>query len=243
MQEISQEVLNNLSNFISSSKNSDEALFSYVLKISIPSNLKFLNELVNQHSKLVYFSEPEKQNPFMAIGFLKELVPAGETKISSIERNFNKWKNRLFHNWNQFSIDEIPIIISSIKFDADKNSDKWNDYPPISFYVPKIILLNYNGNSYGIFNFIIKDKTQLEEINKEFKNEINLIMNLDYSKISANDKTTEISFNESFEEKQNWNTIFTEAQAKLHKNEIEKIVLSREKIFQVSSNTNWDSII
>jgi menaquinone-specific isochorismate synthase len=243
MQDILSSTINSLSRFISSSdRKNDGRLFSYAFKLNIPNQLQLLNRLESSYSKMIFFRQPNGKHSFIALGSVTELIPENETEISAIAKNFNKWKNEFINNWDDLGLNYVPIIVSAVKFDGKRNSEKWIDFPPLTFYIPEIILLRSEEESYCIFNFIFKDEKQVETILINLKEKLSSIINsngkIDYSPAS----TTEDVLKDSIEEKTNWNNLVEKARDILKNNQSEKLVLSRQKIFFISNHPDWNCI-
>ncbi len=243
MQDILTSAINNLSEFISSAGNKQKAsLFSYAFKLKISNQMQLLNSLGSSYSKMIFFRQPNGKHSYIALGSITDLIPEGKTNISAIAENFNKWKNDFINNWNDLDLKFVPIIVSAVKFDGKRNSEKWIDFPPLAFYIPEIILLRSEEESFCIFNFIFKDKKQVEIILKDFKEKLSSIINsngkIDYSPAL----TYEDVLNDSIEEKTNWNCLVVKTRAILKNNQLEKLVLSRQKIFSISNHPDWNFI-
>jgi len=243
MQNILTSAVNNLSEFISSSERiNDDKLFSYAFKLNLPDQLQLLNRLESPYSKMIFFRQPNGKHSFIALGFVTDLIPEGETGISAIAKNFYKWKNEFINNWDDLGLNYVPIIVSAVKFDGKRNSEKWIDFPPATFYIPEIILLRSEEESYCIFNFIFKDEKQVETILKDFKEKLRHLINLNGKIDYLPALTTEDILNDSAEDKSNWNKLVDEAKDILKNNQSEKLVLSRQKIFSASNHPDWDFI-
>jgi len=243
MQDILTSTINNLSQFISSSeRKNDGRLFSYAFRLNIPDQLQMLNRLESPYSKMIFFRQPNRKRSFIALGSVTDLIPEGETGISAITKNFNKWKNEFINNWDDLVLNYVPIIVSAVKFDGKQSSEKWNDFPSLTFYIPEIILLRSEEKSFCIFNFIFKDENHVKTILKDFKEKLSHILNLNGNVDQTPALTTENVLNDSAEEKSNWNKLVDEARDLLKNNLLEKLVLSRQKIFSVSNHPNWNFI-
>ncbi|NNG27915.1 MAG: hypothetical protein HKM87_10340, partial [Ignavibacteriaceae bacterium] len=235
--------INNFSEFISSSKrNNDCRLFSYVFKLNFPHQYHLIDELGTQNSKMIFFREPNGKQSFIALGSVIDLIGDGERKISSITKRFSEWKNKLINNWDNIDLNFVPIIVSAVKFDGKRNSEKWVDFPSITFYIPEIILLKSEEKSYCFFNFFLQDENQKEIILNDFKEKLSSIVNSsgkdDYPPSFTNDDV----LNELIEEKTNWNNLVDKAKGIIKNNQLEKLVLSRQKIFPLTNQLDWNFI-
>ncbi len=235
--------VNSFTEFISLSEgNNDGKLFSYAFKLNIPDQLQLLNELGIHNSKMIFFREPNQKKSFIALGSVFDLVDKSETKFSSLTKGFNEWRNKFINNWDDLGLNFVPIIVSAVKFDGKRNSEKWIDFPSLTFYIPEIILLRNEEESYCVFNFIFKDENNVETILKGFNEKLSEIVNsngkIDYSPTF----TTEDVLNDSIEEKTNWNKLVDKAKVIIKNNQLDKLVLSRQKIFSISNQPDWSFI-
>ncbi len=243
MQDIISSAINNLSEFISSSESRDDCrLFSYAFKLNIPDQMQLVNKLESHFSKMIFLRKPNGKQSFIALGSVIDLIPEGETEISAIAKNFDKWKNDFINNWDDLDLNFVPIIVSAVKFDGKRNSEKWIDFPPFTFCIPELILLRSEEESYCVFNFIFKDEKDVETILKDFNEKLSEIVNSN-GKIDCSPAfTTEDVLNDSMEEKINWNNLVVKAKDILGNTQLEKLVLSRQKIFSVSNQPDWNFI-
>jgi menaquinone-specific isochorismate synthase len=144
---------------------------------------------------------------------------------------------QLVSNWSDYDINNIPIISGGIKFDSEKSSDEWQDFRTIHFFVPQIIILQKENETFLIYNFLANSKINNEEILNNFTQAVSAIFNLDdeatVKKNIAYESNSEINNNKSL-----WNSIVTEAKKKLNR-DLKKIVLSRKIEFLVKDDIDW----
>ena len=243
MQDILTSAVNNLSEFISlAGRKRDGSLFSFAHQFNISDPLKLLNYLGNHSSNMIFFKESNRKQSFIALGSVVDLIDEGETRISSISENFVECRNKFINNWDDLNLNTVPIIVSAIKFDGKQNSDNWRDFPSLTFRVPEIILLQNEGESFCIFNFIIKDDNRIDLILKNFEEKLSIIANLNEKVEYLPAFTAYDVLSDSIDEKSRWNKLIDEAKNIIKNNKLEKIVLSRQKIFSVLNQPDWNFI-
>ena len=229
---------NDLYSFISKNEQNilDGSVVSFVLPINNINLIAKLNLINDNYDEFFFFEKFDEDYSFAALNCLIELS-SNKKDILSLENDISKIKSQLVSNWSDYNINNIPIISGGIKFDSEKSSDEWQDFRTIHFFVPQIIILQKENETFLIYNFLAKSKISNEDILNNFTQAVSAIFNLDdeatVKKNIAYESNIEINNNKSL-----WNSIVTEVKKKLNRN-LKKIVLSRKIEFLVKDDIDW----
>ncbi|MGB5893262.1 MAG: isochorismate synthase [Ignavibacteriaceae bacterium] len=233
-----QQAANDLYSFISENEQNiiDGSVVSFVLpvnKINLIAKLSVINDI---YDEFFFF---EKFDEGYSIAVLNCLIELSSNKkdILSLENDISKLKSQLVSNWSDYNINNIPIVSGGIKFDSEKSSSEWDNFRAIHFFVPQIIILQKEDETFLIYNFLANSKINNENIVINFTQSVSAIFNLDdegtVKKNIAYESNSEINNNKSL-----WNSIVTEAKKKLNR-DLKKIVLSRKIEFLVKDDIDW----
>ena len=229
---------NDLYSFISKNEQNilDSSVVSFILPINKINLIEKLNVINDTYDEFLFFEKFDECYSFAALNCLIELS-SNKKDILSLEHDISKLKSQLVSNWSDYNINNIPIISGGIKFDSEKSSEEWNDFRTIHFFVPQIIILQKEDETFLVYNFQANSKINNDNIVINFTQSVSAIYNLDdegtVKKNIAYESNSEINNNKSL-----WNTKVTEAKKKLN-HELKKIVLSRKIEFLVKDDIDW----
>ena len=227
-----------LRSFISKNEQNilDGSVVSFVFPVDKISLIAKLNLINDNYDEFLFFEKFEEGYSFVALNCLIELS-SNKKDILSLEHDISKLKSQLVSNWSDYNVNNIPIISGGIKFDSEKFSDEWNNFRTIHFFVPQIIILQKEDETFLIYNFQANSKINNENIVIDFIQSVSAIFNLDDEETVKKNITYE-SNGETNNYKTLWNTIVTEAKNKLDHN-LKKIVLSRRIELLVKVEIDW----
>lgn len=229
---------NDLYSFISKYEQNilDGSVVSFILPVNKINLISKLNLINDNYDEFFFFEKFDESYSFAALNCLIELS-SNKKDILSLEHDISKLKSQLVSNWSDYNINNIPIVSGGIKFDSAKSSEEWNNFRTIHFYVPQIIILQKDDETFLIYNFQANSKINIDDIVIDFTQSVSAILNL-HAEATAKkniiyESNGEINNNEAL-----WNTIVTEAKKKLD-NDLKKIVLSRRIELLVKNEIDW----
>ncbi len=214
----------------------DGSVVSFALPINNINLIAKLNLINDNYDEFFFFEKFAEGYSFVALNCLIKLS-SNKKDILSLENDISNLKSQLVSNWSDYNINNIPIVSGGIKFDSKKSSQEWNDFRTIHFFVPQIIILQKEDETFLIYNFQANSKIDTEDIVINFTKSVSAILKLD------NERTVKI--NNTYKNngkihnsKSLWNKIVTEAKKKLDR-DLKKIVLSRRIEFLVKDEIDW----
>ncbi|GEM_PF-960414 len=215
---------------------SDDSVVSFALPVNKINLIAKLNLINDNYDELFFFEKFDEGYSFVALNCLIKLS-SNKKDILSLGHDISKIKSQLVSNWSDYNINNIPIVSGGIKFDSEKSSEEWNDFRAIHFFVPQIIILQKEDETFLIYNFQANSKISNENIIINFTHLVSAIFNLDNEGTVKKNITYE-SNGETNNYKTLWNTIVTEAKNKLD-HDLKKIVLSRKIELLVKDEIDW----
>jgi len=229
---------NDLYSFISKYEQNilDGSVVSFILPVNNINLIAKLNLINDNYDEFFFFEKFDEGYSFAALNCLIELS-SNKKDILSLEHDISKLKSQLVSNWSDYNINNIPIVSGGIKFDSAKSSEEWNNFRTIHFFVPQIIILQKDDETFLIYNFQANSKINIDDIVIDFTQSVSAILNL-HAEVTAKkniiyESNGEINNNEAL-----WNTIVTEAKKKLD-HDLKKIVLSRRIELLVKDEIDW----
>ena len=232
---------NDLYSFISKNEQQilDGSVVSFVLPVNNINLIAKLNLINDNYDEFLFFEKFDEGYSFVALNCLIKLS-SNKKDILSLGNDISKLKSQLVSNWSDYNINNIPIVSGGIKFDSEKSSEEWNNFRTIHFFVPQIIILQKEDETFLIYNFQANSKISNEKIVINFTHSVSAIFNFDnegtVKKNITYENNGEININKSL-----WNTIVTEAKKKLD-HDLKKIVLSRKIEFLVKDDLDWSKM-
>jgi len=227
-----------LHSFISKNEQNilDGSVVSFVLPVNNINLIAKLNLINENYDEFLFFEKFDEGYSFVALNCLIKLS-SNKKDFLSLENDISNLISQLVSNWSDYNIKNIPIISGGIKFDSKKSSEEWNNFRTIHFFVPQIIILQKEDETFLIYNFQANSKIDTEDIVINFTKSVSAILKLD------NERTVKI--NNTYKNngkihnsKSLWNKIVTEAKKKLDR-DLKKIVLSRRIEFLVKDEIDW----
>jgi len=229
---------NDLYSFISQNEQNilDGSVVSFILPINNINLIEKINLINDTYDEFLFFEKFDGGYSFASLNSLIELS-SNEKDILSLDHDISKLKSQLVSNWLDYNLNNIPIFSGGIKFDPKRSSEEWNNFREIHFFVPQIIILQREDDSFLIYNYQANSKINTDNIVNNFTQSVSDIINLDtdgiVKKNIAYENNDEINNNKSV-----WNKIVTKAKNKLN-GDLKKIVLSRKIEFLVKDNPDW----
>jgi isochorismate synthase EntC len=160
-----QQAANVLFSFIG--ENEQKILGGLVVSFVFPVNkinlIEKLNVIKDNYDELFFFEKFDGDYSFAALNCLIELS-SNKEDILSLDHDISKLKSQLVSNWSDYNLNNVPIISGGIKFDSKNSSDEWNNFRAIHFFVPQIIILQKEDETFLIYNFFANSKINNENI-------------------------------------------------------------------------------
>jgi len=229
---------NDLYSFINKNEQniSDGAVVSFVLPINKINLIPKLNFINDNYNEFLFFEKFDECYSFLALNCLIELS-SNKKNILSLEHDISKLKSMLVSNWSDYNLNNVPIVSGGIKFDPEKSSKEWNNFRTVHLFVPQIIILQREDETFLIYNFQTNSKNNNENILNNFTQSVSALFNLDTEGTVKKNITYESS-GEIYNNKSLWNKKVTEAKKKLN-SDLKKVVLSRKIELLVKDNIDW----
>lgn len=224
-------------------KFSESKLVSFAFKIDGFDLLSTLNRLLTIPGPVFLFQCPDSKYAFIALDSILEISAKNQMNVSDSAKKFSRLKSGFISNWDDFNLESLPILCTSIKFDPVKTSEDWMDFNTVNIYIPSIIFYKNRGNTFGSYNFIYNEQSDIDFLKSNFSNRLKLIAEnteADSREIRKNDN---YSFMEDEEQKNAWKIISVRAMEMISGGEVEKLVVSRPYRFGLKHNPYWSALL
>ena len=154
---------NDLNSFVSKNEQNilDGSVVSFVLPVNKINLIAKLNLINDNYDEFFFFEKFDEGYSFVALNCLIKFS-SNKKDILSLENDISKLKSQLVSNWSDYNINNIPIISGGIKFDSGKSSEEWNNFRAIHFFIPQIIILQKEDETFLIYNFQANSKISMK---------------------------------------------------------------------------------
>jgi len=224
-------------------KSSESKLVSFAFKIDGFDLLSTLNRLIAIPGPVFLFQSPDSKYSFAALDTAMELSAKNQMKISDSAEIFNTLKNSFINNWDDFNLESLPIICTSVKFDPVKTSEDWIDFNAVNVYIPSLFLYKNRGNTSGSYNFIYNEQSDTDSIKTNFLNRLKLIAENTEDNTGGVKNNDDYNFADDEEQKNAWEIISGRAMEMISDGEAEKIVVSRAFSFGLKHKPDWAALL
>lgn len=194
-----------------------------IIKIS-----SLIDHFSQQNKNLFYFSNPSSDFEVLALG-----------KIFSLTSDYSEIKSFIKTLLNQVNLNDtnnlfnhLPILFGYHKFPSIIRNQIWNDYQNSEWILPEIIFYRKNDKS-----LMINNSTENTEISVH-----SLINDLAKSKKHSTDNKVKLKLVDSDSYDQ-WQKKVYSAISKIKSEELQKIVLSRKKEFEIQNEISFNSLL
>ena len=138
-------------NFLTLNSDQKSIIHRYLCKIEQKDLPSLFEQSFLPGKDVFYFSKPNKNYSFLAIGHLIQ----NEPEVNSLSFNSNQMhSSAILYNMVPPEDLKIPLYIGSQKFAGDRKESIWKDFEQREWFIPKIILLNCDETYYLILNFL-----------------------------------------------------------------------------------------
>ncbi|HLG31500.1 MAG TPA: isochorismate synthase [Ignavibacteriaceae bacterium] len=203
-------------------------------------NYSFLTE---NYNKVLIFQKFSDNFTLIAVDSVSEFGNDTGKNFSEFSNRLNYLKSNSTNNFDEYNLSSVPLLFIAAKFDADRKSDEWKNFSPITFYVPKFIIFQKSGTTYFIYNFIYRE-------NHSFSDDALRLINFQNNSLKPPTDSNE-NYRNSFakiitdfkDDTYEWEKLIGNAKSKLSNGHFQKLVLSRAKSFELNEPLDWNIII
>tara|TARA_B100000686_G_C16740393_1_gene946224 strand:+ start:254 stop:1561 length:1308 start_codon:yes stop_codon:yes gene_type:complete len=220
---IKNNIIQYLKNAILSGK-SEEFIFSYYQEVNLKKEWK---NLVSHKKQIFHINYPDNTG-YIGFGICKAYNIKSKNdlrKLISKKLNYQTYGDK-----KKISLK----LFGGVSFNFRKKSNTiWSDTPKSLFYLPELLLVRDKDNYYLSFNKILNKNSDLNKIHLEYENYIREINDFNHKNYN-NDISFSIDNPDRIEYEKNFNSYLTNIKSK----NIEKVILSRSKIFKTKNDIN-----
>jgi menaquinone-specific isochorismate synthase len=218
----------------------DNALISFAFPISNFNLISTLDSINKNYEDVFFFKATDESYSYIAINRLIELC-FQPGNVLSIAPNISDIRSKIFNNWSEFNLVDLPIITGAVNFSADHINDNWKDFGENKLVVPEFIIYQQAEDTFIIFNNLYSTLDNSDE----HLNKIDQIINSVLFSNQSNNNNSVVSIVKNGvdeNEKQQWDNLIVDAKGYL-KSSLSKIVLSRKIEIEATDNVKWSNLI
>ncbi len=187
-----------------------------------------LIEIYKNNSDFFYWSIKDNHISYLALQALFNLRENGTARIQNTDKQINTLNIKLHNNWDDFGLNNIPLFFGGMKFSPNENGKVWIDYYDSDWMIPEFLLMREGSDYFLVVNFL-HQKTDLVDLS----NQVNKILN----DISVTKKLQVVDHSNIIlesSEYNGWTGKVLEALKNIKSGIIQKVVLSREVVWELS---------
>ncbi|MCW8817863.1 MAG: isochorismate synthase [Ignavibacteriaceae bacterium] len=224
-------------------KITEQHLITYSFPLKNFDSLTVMDQLNEFCDDIFFFRIPENKLTITGLNSALELASGESNHFYSVNDQFNYWKKNYSTNWNGLNFSSLPTICCTAKFDPSKSSSLWNDFESLRIYIPEFIFSCKDGQTIGVYNFILHNKQSLEEISSGLSFYLKKVEELKEKPVEELNPKIRSTLNTSEEEVNSWKQSFNKALQILNAGEVDKLVLSRMHGFTLYEPINWTILL
>jgi menaquinone-specific isochorismate synthase len=214
----------------------NDSIISFAFPINNINLISKLNSFDKYYNDYLFLNKLDEGLSFVALNRLIDL-PSNGNDFQSLRSSIVQIKSRMISNSSELNIESLPFITGGIKFDQSKSSDEWNNFNPVHFFVPELIIFKKESNTFLIYNHQVNSKTNLKKVLNEFNDYVSSFFNL---KNIINEKRDFVFKNQAAikDDKQTWCKLVNSVKDILDE-KFNKVVLSRRIEYETREQINW----
>ncbi len=240
--------VSSFTNFLSEKKiilkeqKGNNPLVSFALKIP-GFQFEKLDSFIRYFERSFYFEKPASK--FQLLGLDEALViqESGDRRFAVTDKKIRELKNNFINNWDEIEIKHIPSFVGGMKFTVEHNDSDWGDFSDSTWFVPELMLLRENGQTYFVFSFLYAPPNSLESVKNKLRNKLEIILKLNSQEKTKNKAEVRKIEGTSPKDKKKWKNLIEQALDKIEDKHIDKVVLSRRVEIILSEEPNFSEII
>ena len=183
----------------------------------------------------------EKNEEVLAAGNVHSLAARGALRWKELEKQYNDFPEP-FLNSAEPQFINLPLFLTAIKFNANKQSDEWSNFKNSEFYIPQFLVKFERHSSFFRFNVFVNDNFSIENSVMEFSSILQTISQ------SISNKPTEkiIKYNRTdtpSNEKTVWKNRVEIALSEIRKSSVTKVVLARRISLKTRKSFNIEDLL
>lgn len=218
---ILQKFKNYLDTLSTSSRNT--LIGSYAIEIDDFDIVKLTNSDIISTKDIFYWNIKGENLEFLALDSLISFNEYGDERLKATCKRINELENGFVSNWQEFNLEEIPLVVGGIKFAPNQKSEIWEDFSDSDWFIPKLLLFRKKGKLYLVYNFELRFETS--KLLNGLSTLINSLESENINSTNQNIKTSDPIITNSFG---TWEKIVNYALDKISEGLLSKVVLSRE---------------
>jgi menaquinone-specific isochorismate synthase len=237
-------ILKDFSAFIKTfGKTIDQHLVSFLFPLENFDALTVMDQLNEFCDDIFFFRVPENKLTIAGLNSALELSSNENNHFYSVYDQFNYWKKNYSANWNGLNFGSLPNMCCTAKFDPSKSTPPWNDFESLRIYIPEFIFSFKDRQVTGVYNFILHNKKNMEDISRTLLAYLKNIEELNEKMSEKANPKIDSTLTTNDEAVKSWKESFNKASEILNTGDVDKIVLSRTYGFTLDNPISWTILL
>ena len=201
-----------------------------------------VDSILRSESPSFYLSRDSSKFKLLAIGKAIEVSTNREEQFDEIKEKISQIGENFISNLEEIKLKHVPLFVGGKKFSLQQDSGTWEDFPESYWFVPRLMILQYNDITAGLFTFQ-SDAANLqpEEIVSSLLLELNRIDSAPQSTLKRG--TINSIEGNSSTDKQHWVHMVEKALEAIENQKVKKVVVSRKVELRVSPELDFATLI
>lgn len=206
---------------------SKEILVSYVNKIDYSIDDIDISGVSKLFEKSFFLEKSDDDFSLLGLGNLFSITESGQARFTLTEKKIKTFNETFMNNWDDYSLNNVPVFMGGMKFTLDRDNELWEDYSDSNWFIPKIQIFKKDDQNYLVYNFFISSTSQIKKIVEDFSIIISSISSQEKGETQYKKVQVKLKTGTSPKDKKKWCNSVKEVLDLIEKGVYEKVVLSR----------------
>ncbi|MGC8596190.1 MAG: isochorismate synthase [Candidatus Kryptoniota bacterium] len=197
-----------------------------------------INSILRSNTPSFYMSRKSSKFKLLAVGKAIEVSTNREGQFDELKNKISQVSKNFVSNIEGPEFAHLPLFVGGRQFYSQPGSETWKDFPASFWFIPKLMIVEHNGMSAGMFTII----DEIRKIDPD-KAVLNLLMELNRIDLAGESKSAKVTI-KSIEgdapaDKKRWADMVKKSLEAIENQKVKKVVISRKVEITVSSEPDF----
>ena len=215
-------------------------LVHFAYKIEETDITSLIDPIISSNKKVFYFNRREENLVILAFQEAYSVKINGMNKFSELGDKISTVSNNLISNVDIESSVKIPLFVGGTKFSSGSSSGDWKDFADNDWFVPRFLLYKKDKEHWLILNYLV-DKNYTAE--KQINCLLEMFDILTNKELISPQVNTGLNFHSVEKEREEWDSMISDALNEIREGLIRKVVLSRRITADIKSLPSFHYVL